>query len=84
MINEGARILEEGIASRSSDIDLIWVNGYGWPAYEGGPMFHADLVGAGRITERLDHYADMATDETLKPAPLLRRLAKTGSRFSGF
>lgn len=84
MINEGARILEEGIASRSSDIDLIWVNGYGWPAYEGGPMFHADLVGAGRITERLDHYADMASDETLKPAPLLRRLAKTGSRFSGF
>ena len=45
MINEGAKILEEGKAHRASDIDVVWINGYGWPVYRGGPMFYADLVG---------------------------------------
>ena len=82
MINEGARILEEGIAARSSDIDLVWVNGYGWPAYEGGPMFHADLVGASVVAEKLEAYAEATGDETLKPAPLLANLAKSGGKFA--
>lgn len=82
MINEGARILEEGIAARSSDIDLVWVNGYGWPAYEGGPMFHADLVGPGVVAERLEAHARATGDETLKPAPLLAKLAASGGKFA--
>lgn len=82
MINEGARILEEGIAARSSDIDLIWVNGYGWPAYEGGPMFHADLAGPGLVAEKLAKHAESSGDETLKPSALLARLAKSGGKFA--
>ena len=53
MINEGARILEEGIAARPSDIDVIWLYGYGWPIYRGGPMFYADQVGLKHIADRL-------------------------------
>src|SRR5690606_8300854 len=49
MINEGAKILEEKIALRSSDIDIVWINGYGWPAYRGGPMYYADTIGLARI-----------------------------------
>ncbi|MDO9306801.1 MAG: 3-hydroxyacyl-CoA dehydrogenase NAD-binding domain-containing protein, partial [Mesorhizobium sp.] len=56
MINEGARILEEGIAIRSSDIDTVWVNGYGFPVGKGGPMFWAELVGLPKIVERLDYW----------------------------
>lgn len=82
MINEGARILDEGIAARSSDVDLVWVNGYGWPAYEGGPMFHADLVGPAVVAEKLEAYALATGDETLKPAPLLAKLAASGKKFA--
>ena len=82
MINEGARILEEGIASRPSDIDVIWMNGYGWPTWTGGPMFYADKVGLQHIAERLDHYAEQTGDETLRPAKLLRRLAESGQGFA--
>ena len=82
MINEGARILEEGIAERPGDIDVIWMTGYNWPAYRGGPMFHADLVGLGTIRDRLAHFAAQTGDETLKPAPLLQRLADAGEGFS--
>ncbi|HJV87756.1 MAG TPA: 3-hydroxyacyl-CoA dehydrogenase NAD-binding domain-containing protein [Noviherbaspirillum sp.] len=57
LINEGARILEEGISYRPSDIDLVWVNGYGFPDYRGGPMHMADTIGIRKIAERLDHYA---------------------------
>ncbi len=82
MINEGARILEEGIASRPSDIDVIWMNGYGWPSWTGGPMHYADKVGLGRIAERLDYYADRSGDEGLRPAKLLRELAAKGAGFA--
>lgn len=58
LINEGADILEEGIAYRPGDIDVIWVNGYGFPAYKGGPMFMAEQIGLGRILSRLDHFAN--------------------------
>jgi 3-hydroxyacyl-CoA dehydrogenase len=55
MVNEGAKILEEGIAQRASDIDVVWVYGYGWPVYRGGPMFWADAEGAAKIVEGLKH-----------------------------
>lgn len=84
MVNEGARILAEGIAERSSDIDLIWINGYGWPVGKGGPMFHADQVGLKKVAERLAHYAAITGDERLKPAPLLVKLAEEGRSFADF
>jgi 3-hydroxyacyl-CoA dehydrogenase len=82
LVNEGAKILEEGIARRASDIDLIWVNGYGWPAYEGGPMFYADRIGPGIIAEKLEHHANLTGHEALMPAPLLKRLAQEGGSFT--
>jgi len=75
MINEGARILEEGIAARPGDIDVIWVYGYGWPAWRGGPMHYADQVGLPELRDRLSQYAERLGDPTLAPAPLLARLA---------
>ncbi|MBX6424873.1 MAG: enoyl-CoA hydratase/isomerase family protein [Variibacter sp.] len=82
MINEGARILEEGIARRPSDIDVIWVYGYGWPVWRGGPMLYADQVGLAYIRDRLAEMAARAKDARLEPAPLLRRLAAEGRGFS--
>ena len=69
MINEGARILEENIAARPSDIDVIWLYGYGWPIYRGGPMFYADQVGLKHIADRLSYYAKETNDPSLEPAP---------------
>ncbi len=68
MINEGMKILDEGIADRPGDIDAIWLHGYNWPAWKGGPMFYADLVGRERVRERLEAFADATGDETLRPA----------------
>jgi 3-hydroxyacyl-CoA dehydrogenase len=82
MINEGARILEEGIAARPGDIDVIWVYGYGWPVWRGGPMYYADRLGLGHIRDRLTFYADRSRDESLRPAPLLTRLAAEGRGFA--
>jgi len=82
MINEGARILDEGIASRPGDIDVIWVYGYGWPVWRGGPMYFADRLGLAHIRDRLAFYADRSRDETLRPAPLLRKLADEGRGFA--
>jgi 3-hydroxyacyl-CoA dehydrogenase len=82
MINEGARILEEKIASRPSDIDVVWLYGYGWPIYRGGPMFYADLVGLKKVAERLSFYAKQTNDPSLEPAPLLKRLVDEGKTFA--
>ena len=82
LINEGARILAEGIAERASDIDLIWINGYGFPVGRGGPMFHAEQVGLATVVERLQHYAKASGDATLQPAPLLVALAREGKSFA--
>lgn len=82
MINEGARILEEGIAARASDIDVIWVRGYGFPIWRGGPMFYADSLGLANIRDRLKIFAQESGDETLKPAPLIERLAAAGKDFA--
>jgi 3-hydroxyacyl-CoA dehydrogenase len=81
MINEGARILDEGIASRPGDIDVIWVYGYGWPVWRGGPMYYADHLGLANVGERLAFHADRSRDDGLRPAPLLQRLAAQGRGF---
>ena len=78
MINEGARILEEKIAARPSDIDVIWLYGYGWPIYRGGPMFYADQVGLKHIADRLSYYAKETNDPSLEPAPLLKQPRRRG------
>lgn len=82
MINEGAKILEEGIAARPSDIDVVWLYGYGWPIYRGGPMFWADTVGLNHIADRLAFYAKETNDPSLEPAPLLKKLAAEGKTFA--
>jgi 3-hydroxyacyl-CoA dehydrogenase len=81
MINEGARILEEGVAQRSGDIDVIWVYGYGFPRWRGGPMFYADTVGLGYIRDRLAELAKTTGDKRHEPAALLARLAAQNSTF---
>jgi 3-hydroxyacyl-CoA dehydrogenase len=81
MINEGAKILEEGIVSRASDIDVVWINGYGWPAYRGGPMFYADTVGLPHVVERLKAF-EMALGPAFRPAPLLEKISTQGGRLA--
>lgn len=82
MVNEGARILYEGIAARPGDIDVVWLHGYNWPAWTGGPMHWADARGLRDIAARLDSFARSTGDESLKPAPLLARLAAEGGSFA--
>ncbi|MGJ4940194.1 3-hydroxyacyl-CoA dehydrogenase NAD-binding domain-containing protein [Bradyrhizobium sp. HKCCYLS1011] len=82
MINEGAKILAEGIAARPSDIDVVWLYGYGWPIYRGGPMYWADTVGLKHIADRLAVYAKATNDPSLEPAPLLKKLADEGRTFA--
>ncbi|XP_041662250.1 peroxisomal bifunctional enzyme [Cheilinus undulatus] len=80
MINEGFRILEDGIAAGPEDIDVIYVFGYGWPRHRGGPMFYANMVGLQIVLERLEHYAQANPDvPSLQPCGLLRRLVANGS-----
>lgn len=81
MVNEGARILEEGVASRPEEIDTIWINGYGFPRYRGGPMFYADQVGLRNILERIRHYEQQVGTAFWTPAPLLVKLAEANSGF---
>ncbi|MEP9355727.1 3-hydroxyacyl-CoA dehydrogenase NAD-binding domain-containing protein [Xanthobacter sp. KR7-65] len=82
MVNEGAKILEEGIAARSGDIDIIWLNGYNWPSITGGPMHWAETVGLGRIVAGLEEMAAETGDASLKPAALLQRLAAGAGTFA--
>jgi 3-hydroxyacyl-CoA dehydrogenase len=82
MINEGAKILEEGIAIRASDIDVTWVYGYGWPVYRGGPMHYADSVGLDRIVGKMREYREKTGDPAWEPAPLLVKLASEGKGFA--
>ena len=84
MINEGAKILEEGIAIRGSDIDVTWVNGYGWPVYRGGPMHWADSVGLAEIVEKVKGYNESLGGRHWRPSPLLERLAAEGGRLSTY
>jgi 3-hydroxyacyl-CoA dehydrogenase len=82
MVNEGARILEEGVASRAIDIDVIFCNGFGWPAWRGGPMFWADRMGLKNVRDKLAHYAAATNDPNLKPAALIEQLAASGGSFA--
>jgi len=82
MINEGARILDEGIARRSGDIDVIWVYGYGFPAWRGGPMYYAERIGLTYIRDRLAAFAQQSGDGRHRPAPLLASLAAAGAGFA--
>ncbi len=80
LINIGAQILDEGIALRASDIDIVYINGYGFPPYRGGPMFYGDTVGLDQVYERVSHY-HREHGEHWTPAPLLERLAGEGKGF---
>ena len=80
MINEGVKILEENKAQRPSDVDVVWLNGYGWPPDKGGVMFYGDMVGAQTVLERMEKLG--AEDADFAPAETLRRLAATGGKFT--
>lgn len=81
LVNEGAKILEEGIALRASDIDVIYISGYGFPVYRGGPMFYADCVGLNNVYKRVCEFHEEHGD-FWKPAPLLKQLAEDGKTFN--
>jgi 3-hydroxyacyl-CoA dehydrogenase len=81
LINEGAKILEEGIALRPIDIDIIYLNGYGYPAWRGGPMWYADTIGLGKVYERIKQFHE-EHGELWAPAPLLKRLAEENKTFA--
>jgi 3-hydroxyacyl-CoA dehydrogenase len=83
LINEGARVLAEGYASRAADIDVVYTNGYGFPAWRGGPMFYADRVGLAKVYERISAF-HRELGQRWAPAPLLARLAREGSTFKAF
>ena len=84
MINEGARLLEEGIALRASDIDVVYTSGYGFPRYRGGPMFYADSVGLKTIYERILEFRRTLDAQYWTPAPLLEKLALAGASFAAW
>jgi len=81
MINEGAKILDEGIAVRASDIDVTYVYGYGWPVYRGGPMHYANSLGLDKVLAKIRHYHKTTGDDFWAPSPLLVSLAEQGKRF---
>ena len=80
MINEGAKILEEGMAIRASDVDIVWLNGYGWPLYRGGPMFYGDLIGLPKVLEKMKTFQAQMGEE-FKPSALLEGLVAEGKSF---
>ncbi len=84
LVNEGARILEEGIAASPADIDVIWCNGYGFPRHRGGPMFHADTIGLTTVIEAMRRYEGEQGARYWTPAPLLASLAEQESTFAGW
>jgi 3-hydroxyacyl-CoA dehydrogenase len=82
LVNEGARILEEGIAMRASDIDMVYLTGYGFPLHRGGPMFYADTVGLANVVKAMENFANGLHGDAWKPAELLVKLAKEGKTFN--
>ena len=83
LANEGARILEEGIALRASDIDMVYLTGYGFPPYRGGPTFYADQVGLARVLDSIQRFQKGYQGGQWQPARLLVKLAKEQKRFNG-
>jgi 3-hydroxyacyl-CoA dehydrogenase len=84
LINEGARILEDGIAQRAVDIDITYIYGYGFPAWRGGPMFYADTVGLPKVLARIEEFEKKHGSDLWAPAPLLKQLAADGKKFKDF
>ncbi|MGA8075035.1 MAG: 3-hydroxyacyl-CoA dehydrogenase family protein, partial [Candidatus Acidiferrales bacterium] len=83
LVNEGARILEEGYALRAVDIDIIYINGYGFPVHRGGPMWYSDTVGLKKVYDRVREF-EQQHGELWEPAPLLKQLAEQGKTFADF
>jgi 3-hydroxyacyl-CoA dehydrogenase len=84
LVNEGAKLLGEGFALRAVDIDIVYLNGYGFPAWRGGPMFYADTVGLGRVLDRVKEFEQQHGSDLWSPAPLLTSLAQDGQTFADF
>jgi 3-hydroxyacyl-CoA dehydrogenase len=84
LVNEGAKLLGEGIALRAVDIDIVYLNGYGFPAWRGGPMFYADTVGLDKVLARIREFGARHGSDLWSPAPLLDRLARDGRSFADF
>ncbi|TDT18047.1 short chain enoyl-CoA hydratase /3-hydroxyacyl-CoA dehydrogenase [Ilumatobacter fluminis] len=84
MINEGAKILDEGVAIRGSDVDVVWVNGYGWPVYRGGPMFWADSVGLPEVVAKIREYGERLDGDHWELSPLMEKLATEGGQLHQF
>ena len=83
MINEGAKILEEGKAQRASDIDIVWINGYGWPVYRGGPMFYGDLIGLDKVLAKMKEFEATMGDDFQSGTPA-RKPRRGEEAFPGF
>ncbi|HAE54619.1 MAG TPA: 3-hydroxyacyl-CoA dehydrogenase, partial [Acidimicrobiaceae bacterium] len=84
MVNEGAKILSEEIAIRGSDVDVVWINGYGWPMYTGGPMFWADTIGLEEVAERINHYASTIGGAHWSISPLIEQLVSEQGSLSTY
>jgi 3-hydroxyacyl-CoA dehydrogenase len=84
LVNEGAQLLGEGIALRAADIDIVYINGYGFPAWRGGPMFYADTVGLKTVLARVREFQERHGSDLWSPAPLLEELARSGKTFADF
>ena len=80
LINEGADILSEGVAQRAADIDVVYINGYGFPIWRGGPMHHANAMGLDKVIEKLEKYREITGDDVYKPSEMLVNLAKDGGK----
>ena len=83
LVNEGARILEEGIAAKASDLDIVYLTGYGFPLSRGGPMFYADTVGLYNVLASMRGFSRGYQGKDWQPAPLLIELAEAGKTFNG-
>ena len=84
LVNEGAQLLDEGIALRAVDIDITYIYGYGFPAWRGGPMFYADTIGLKSVLDRIEQFQKQHGSDLWSPGPLLRRLAESGETFARF
>ena len=84
LINEGARVLEEGVALKASDVDVVYTSGYGFPRFRGGPMYYADTVALGKICATIDSFAERFDPQYWQVADLLRRLADSGEALADF
>ena len=80
LINEGADILSEGVAQRAADLDVVYINGYGFPIWRGGPMHHANAMGLDVVVEKLEKYAAITGNDVYKPSDLLVKLANSGGK----